>query len=160
MIYFWFSSQDWWLLWMPARRKIADGGGVVESSHESKHEACSVRKTCEICVKSDRTTAPEWITNFRRGPKAAWVSTRPPACALSAIKSPEKGRHSKPSIEGVPGSLLRLPPFGWRLTSLWHRVPECTGVKVLDEALNLICALRTTGCFNSRNVHLCSAGAV
>lgn len=165
MIYFWFSSQDLWLLWMP-KRKSWSGEEKLQTEVERSEKQPWVEtwsllyrknKFCEFGGKSDRTTAPEWITISVRGFESSLSQQQPNVTLLSAIKSPEKGRHRQSSIAVIQGrfTVCHTSRMTVDITSTPH-----TGVKVLDEALNLICALRTTGCFISRNVHFSFAGAV
>lgn len=50
VIYFWFSSQDLWLLWMP-KKNCRRSWSEVKSSHESKHWACSISKAVNLVWK-------------------------------------------------------------------------------------------------------------
>lgn len=159
MIYFWFSSQDLWLLWMPSRRKIADGGGgELKAATRRNMELASSKKAANSAWKSDRTTAPEWITIFHRGSKAAWVSKG----ILDVSNKVARKRFA--SIGDIDSHQLKVSRVCSHFSIAWMTIDitltPLTRAKVLDEALNLICALRTTGCFNSRNVHLCFTGAV
>lgn len=153
VIYFWFSSQDLWLLWMLARRKIADGGGVAKSSHESEHEAFPSGKVANLCKKRWNRSELQISTGARKQLESAPTHRHRSCQQKSRPKKVDIQSHQLKAFQGR-SYICHLSDDDWHHFDTVHRSQSARR----STKFNL--ALRTTGCFNSRNVHLCFTGAV